>query len=283
MKSNFLSLPSERYLNELRDTADQDYILGRVAIRRELDPQFLWLTHQAAEKYLKLLLIFNDISALKVKHDLEALLDRVLERSDLALGFPAVVAEVVKYLNLRANRYAERSYAVSLQRLCDVDATIWHLRRFCANLRGNSEKRLQLSEERIRADIARHANPVFTERPEEFWLINGYLEGIRRDHKSPLRRYLLWNNLYFRRSRHIRGSFTRAVNSYLVLSPSVVPELRKLVYFSGGGVITAEHIRCALCGTPTLRDGCLTVKGRRPLCPDCIAAIETSIAASRNK
>jgi HEPN domain-containing protein len=277
MRSNFLSWSAERYLNDLRDTADQDYLLGRVAIRRELDTQFLWLSQQAVEKYLKLLLVFNGESALKITHDLEVLFERVLEVPDIPFAFPAVVADVATYLNLRANRYAERSYAVSLRRLCDLDEAVWHLRRFCANVRGNREKRLQLSEEQIRADIARRASVEFSERPEAFWLTNGYLEKIRRNLTSPLRRDLLWKNRCYRPSRRVTGSFTRAVNTYLVLSPTVIPELHMLLHFTGTGVRRVGHIRCALCGKPARASECVRIKGRGRLCPDCIAAIEATI------
>jgi hypothetical protein len=234
MLANFLSLAAERHLNELRDTADQDYLLARIAVRYKLDPQFLWLSHQAVEKYLKLLLIFNGHSAQDVGHDVEALYQQVLAVADLPFGFPPALPGVLIYLALRANRYAEWPYAVSLGRLVDIDQAVWYLRRFCVNLRGNSDRRLQLTDERILADIARRADPRFVRHPASFALTGGYLEDIMRSRTNPLRRHLTWNNLYFSRRRRLDASqsFDRAVNSYLILQPEIISELADRLQFS---------------------------------------------------
>ena len=42
-----------------RDQAERDYIAARQACRAELMPQFLWASHQAIEKYLKGILLYN--------------------------------------------------------------------------------------------------------------------------------------------------------------------------------------------------------------------------------
>lgn len=65
----------ERFVNgfgtqSFRDQADRDYIAARLACRHELFPQFLWSSHQAIEKYLKAILLYNRIKANQVGHDL---------------------------------------------------------------------------------------------------------------------------------------------------------------------------------------------------------------------
>jgi HEPN domain-containing protein len=232
---NWLTLQAERHLDDLRDTADRDYVLARVAIRYGLDPQFLWLAAQAVEKYLKLLLVFNRRDARHLGHNIQTSFQQVTEISDIPFGFSPIVPDVVKYLEVRADRYAERSYAVSLRRLANVDETVWYLRRFCSNLRGNSDRRLQLTPEQIQAEIDRRADEHFVTWPDHFWFTGGFLDAVRRDRSSPLRQHLVWNNLYFSRRRRIAASqsFDRAANSYLVMYPETVSELGELLKITG--------------------------------------------------
>lgn len=65
----------DRHINSFatqsfRDQADRDYIVSRLACRYELFPQFLWSAHQAIEKYLKAILVYNRVKAKNVGHDL---------------------------------------------------------------------------------------------------------------------------------------------------------------------------------------------------------------------
>jgi hypothetical protein len=46
-----------------QDQADKDYIAARSNYRMNLREQFLWSGLQACEKYLKALLLFNNLSA----------------------------------------------------------------------------------------------------------------------------------------------------------------------------------------------------------------------------
>jgi len=46
-----------------RKQADYDYIAARANYRMRLRQQFLWSAHQAVEKYLKAILLFNGKSA----------------------------------------------------------------------------------------------------------------------------------------------------------------------------------------------------------------------------
>lgn len=72
----------EPYINDFanrsfRDFADQDYIMARIAYRKEFDQQFLWCSLQAIEKYLKAILIYNRVSTKGVSHNLVKALSRV--------------------------------------------------------------------------------------------------------------------------------------------------------------------------------------------------------------
>jgi len=61
------------YINDFanrsfRDHADQDYIMARIAYRKEFDQQFRWCSLQALEKYLKAILLYNRVSAKGIGH-----------------------------------------------------------------------------------------------------------------------------------------------------------------------------------------------------------------------
>ena len=60
-------------IRSFRDIADGDYISARLAYKAQLIPQFLWLSLQAFEKYLKCILVLNRIPA-KRGHDLSEIL-----------------------------------------------------------------------------------------------------------------------------------------------------------------------------------------------------------------
>jgi HEPN domain-containing protein len=231
---NSLSYKAELFLLELRSAADQDYILARIAYRWQLDMQFVWLAHQAIEKYLKVLLIFNDRSAKRVGHNLREAWQRLTTVVDVPFRFPDLLPDFIGYLDARYDRYAERPYSVTLDRLVDLDAAVWHLRRFCCNLRGNSEPRLHITREDRKRLLAQLADQAYDSHPYRYILGGGYLEAVRQDHTSSLRAHLLWNNLYFSRRRRtsLKGRPNRAVNSLLVLYPEIVLELRDKLDFS---------------------------------------------------
>ncbi|HCT5171431.1 TPA: HEPN domain-containing protein, partial [Enterobacter cloacae] len=44
-----------------RDMADQDYLSARLCYKHKLNFQFLWLSQQAVEKYIKAILLYNRV------------------------------------------------------------------------------------------------------------------------------------------------------------------------------------------------------------------------------
>jgi HEPN domain-containing protein len=234
MYLNDLSSAAERYLNELRDVADQDYVLARVAFKYGLDDQFLWLSQQAVEKYVKTLLIFHGHSALGFGHGLKKPLAVLATISEVPFGFPKTVSDFAAYLDAYANRYAETLRPVSTDRLVELDTVTWFLRRFCGNLRGNAERRLHVTADAVRAEIARRADVKFLRRPDSFWLTGGYLDQVRRNRRSAERKYLVWNNLCFsRRRRTAVTSYRRgAKNSWLRIYPAIPAELKDRLHFT---------------------------------------------------
>jgi HEPN domain-containing protein len=231
MFANRLSRAAEGHLNALRDAADADYLLARIAFRFELDPSFIWLAQQAVEKYLKLALVFHGGSAAGLLHHLEPAAERLEALDELSFSLPDRGRNLIQYLDRRHDRYAERSYYVSTDRLVDLDACVWLLRKYCSNVRGNREKPLQVSEEFVQAQLKLRAD--FNDIPNNFWLTGGLLDEVRRS-DSPLRRHLRWQNLYFshRKTVTTEPRRHRAVRSSIAAFPRIVAELQDRLVFT---------------------------------------------------
>lgn len=52
-----------------RDVADNDYLSARILFRFGFIQQAYWFSEQAVEKYLKAILLFNEISTKNLGHD----------------------------------------------------------------------------------------------------------------------------------------------------------------------------------------------------------------------
>lgn len=217
-----------------RDVADQDYIMARMAYRFDLPLQFIWLAQQAVEKYLKALLLFNNRSALKLRHNVSTAFRRVKQIRDVPFDFPKETANFMDYLDTRASRYFEFPYGVSTDTLFDLDRTVWFLRRYCDYLRGSMQTGAGKAGSKLQQEIHRRGDRRYIEHPYAFRITGGFLRSVL-DHKtSKLRPFLTWNNAYFARRRGISSSGSRsfAANSDIALTPSLVTELANKVYFS---------------------------------------------------
>ncbi|WMD21555.1 HEPN domain-containing protein [Achromobacter seleniivolatilans] len=146
----------DRYVNafgtqSFRDQADRDYVAARLACRHELFPQFLWSSHQAIEKYLKGILLYNRIKANKVGHDLAQALSLTqslpfeIELSKRSHRFIEHLAEVGEF------RYIDVPYHVYGHILVDLDLAVWEVRRYCQILQ-TFGKPLPLEEQKLLED-----------------------------------------------------------------------------------------------------------------------------------
>lgn len=126
-----------------RDQADRDYIHARLACRSELFPQFLWSSHQALEKYLKAILLYNRIEATRVRHDILGALALTrhlpfkIELSNRSKRFLDHVAD------LGEHRYLDVPYYVHGHVMVDLDLCVWELRRYCQVLNVFGKRSLQ--------------------------------------------------------------------------------------------------------------------------------------------
>jgi HEPN domain-containing protein len=220
-----------------RDVADQDYILARAAFRNDLDLQFIWLSHQAIEKYLKAILVFNRRSAKGFNHDLSAAYRAVLAIDDVPFDFPECVPTFIEYVERHASRYFEFPYYVFGEHLLHLDETIWHLRRWCEYLRGNAQvgEGPQDTVENLPFEIERRRFERWSSQPHKFRVFGGFLEDVldKRRH-GQLRSILVWNNTFFSRRRKVSYHLgrTSAANTLLSMHPDVFEHLEPLIHFS---------------------------------------------------
>lgn len=215
--------------NIFREQADCDYISARMNYRLKLRQQFLWSGHQAIEKYLKAILLFNGKSAryptVPVKnrkefgHDLDLLHKEVSKLS--SIGY-ALVREDEKFLSFLsklggANRYLSTSSYNTSDAIHRLDRLVWKVRRYCQYI---SDRGLGCSEAvpgMRAADIRAINSPAHVERPVGFSLFDGELEKVlKRESTDLARRALIWANLHY-------GTKQRSAVTYRSFSSSEVP------------------------------------------------------------
>lgn len=227
----------ERYVNSFatqsfRDQADRDYVAARLACRFELMPQFLWASHQAVEKYLKAILLYNRINATKVGHNLTKAMNLtkrlpfLIELSSRSRSFLDHLSEYGEF------RYIDVPYHVEGFVLVDLDLLIWELRRYCQVL-DVFGKALPPAEQ-TQLDIAKERLSKSASEPKhKFRLSGGVLEKMLDEKAQPSRSALLWNNLVYgvrTRSSMRAKQHLHAQNPLLYIYPEMLDELLKYVF-----------------------------------------------------
>ncbi|GAB2894427.1 hypothetical protein GCM10027046_24320 [Uliginosibacterium flavum] len=227
----------DRFVNSFgtqsfRDQADRDYVAARLACRYELFPQFLWASHQAIEKYLKAILLYNRVKATKVGHDLALSLSLTetlpfkIQLSSRSRKFIAHLAKVGEF------RYIDIPFHVDGHILVDLDLAVWEIRRYCQVLYVFG-KELPLAEQRLLDAAWSDLVDSETEPRHKFRLQNGLLEKFLEDRKHPSRSALLWHNPCFgvRKRATVRAkNHLSAQNPLLYLYPEMLDELVKYVF-----------------------------------------------------
>jgi len=227
----------ERYVNSFatqsfRDQADRDYIAARLACRFELMPQFLWASHQAVEKYLKAILLYNRIKATKVGHNLTKAMNLTkklpfqIELSSRSRSFLDHLSEYGEF------RYIDVPYHVEGFVLVDLDLLVWELRRYCQVL--DVFGKVLPPAEQAQLDIAKERLLKSSSEPKhKFRLSGGILETMLDEKSHPSRSALLWNNLVYgvRTRSSVRAKqHLHAQNPLLYIYPEMLDELLKYVF-----------------------------------------------------
>ncbi len=220
-------------IRSFRETGDYDYIAARAAYRLRLPTQFLWLSHQAIEKYFKCILLLNRIPAKHVKHDLLKSLELIEKNLSFKVSLNETSRKFIKYLNSQAQcRYLDIPFYIMGIEIAQLDMTVWHIRRYCKNI----DYEIRLPDDRVIKMLEHELSAIeeSEKRPYHlFKVIGGVLENIINDKNHPARRSLVWHNLFFgkrKRNKVTPNTLSYAANSPLYLHPEILDEVLKYVY-----------------------------------------------------
>ncbi|MBV1777438.1 HEPN domain-containing protein [Burkholderiaceae bacterium DAT-1] len=198
-----------------RRQADCDYISARANYRMRLRQQFLWSAHQAVEKYLKAILLFNGRSSrfythagsLKKRefgHDLDALFAEVKKISLFEIGIEPEDEKFLSYLSSQggANRYVSTSAYSSRDAIHKLDRLIWHIRRFCQYIPDRGLFCSEVVPGMQEAFVDSISDPSWIKYPHTFAIMGGELESvINREPQDPARKALVWANIWYGKKR----------------------------------------------------------------------------------
>ncbi|GJM43501.1 MAG: hypothetical protein DHS20C21_03430 [Gemmatimonadota bacterium] len=226
-----------------RDVADRDYIAARSAHRLGLHEPFLWGAAQAVEKYLKAILLFHAVPAERVGHNVKQALTLVQRIECLDLRWPEELPVFVHRLHLMGpNRYLENGYSVESGDLHRLDATVWHVRRYCLPVGVGSAA----SAESVARRVAAINRDLFDRHPERYRIPGGHLEeviALKREDWKPARTALMWRNAYYSRTRLVQIRWrSESRNSPLLLHPEFYPHLKGLVQLPRAYAARSEEL-----------------------------------------
>ncbi len=228
------------YINDFanrsfRDFADQDYIMARIAYRKEFDQQFRWCSLQALEKYLKAILIYNRVSAKGIGHDLVMAVSRVKDISDLSFTLPSSDLEkFIEYISTYGkDRYLSHPTYLRDNALLTLDKTVWCVRRYCYFMRQVIKKDGHVISlfEHNKNEVT---NPYYGTNRHKYKIFNGYIEKVI-EKRLPSYNDLVWKNFFFGRvKKHKIKNFTfrtSSQNPTHSLHPEMFETLSQLVDF----------------------------------------------------
>lgn len=203
-----------------RKQADYDYIAARANYRMHLLQQFLWSAHQAVEKYLKAILLFNGRSARFYKpagqtarrqfgHNLDTLFAEVKNIDLFKIEIRPEDEKFLSYLSSQgANRYLSTSAYNTNDSIHQLDRLVWHIRRYCQYITDRGLGCREAVPGLREAVIRSIATPSKKVTPHSFALFGGELEAvIKRDPKDPARKALVWANLWYGKKKRLRVTY----------------------------------------------------------------------------
>lgn len=219
-----------------RDVADQDYILARAAFKMRLHLQFITLGHQALERYLKAILLYNDISSKGLGHSLSRAYAKVLKLEYLEISMPVEVPAFLERLDQQASRYFEYSFGSTGRTVEALDRAVWHIRRYCKDMHLLERQPDGSFTEELRVDLDRINSPRYASQPHLFRHFFGFLEEVLDGKHAELHPALVWHNAFYSTYRRTLPNFgsSYSANPTLTLHPEAFEYLDGLVSFSKG-------------------------------------------------
>lgn len=149
-------------------TADENYISFRICLINGIDNEMSWQAAHALEKYIKAVLVLNDISVKKISHNICDLYDELTKLAsellpqELEIGSTKVnPIDFIKFLSGNGNpnnRYGVYGYSFSSESMVLMDNLVFSIRRLACNLErqtgsGKTYRQKLLEEPKWRIDI----------------------------------------------------------------------------------------------------------------------------------
>jgi HEPN domain-containing protein len=182
-----------------RAIADEDYISARSNYQLRLREQFFWAALQALEKYLKAILLYNQLTTRGYGHDLIRLYEKVRMIGWLKCSVPPrVQAFLERARALGDNRYMSTDTYVRRENLIELDESVWNIRPYCQFVRVKAGKqRVDLTDHYVRRinERSKYKEP---REYEPFPVGGGFLEEVlSRSAQDPVRRALVRHNRFY--------------------------------------------------------------------------------------
>ncbi|MCB4792792.1 MAG: HEPN domain-containing protein [Elusimicrobia bacterium] len=199
------------------DIADKDYLAARICYRYDLPQEFLWLSLQAIEKYIKAILLYNEQETKSIGHDISKAYDKMKSLKEFSFDIPKDVESFISYLNRYGlDRYFEKPYFLYGEELLSLDRTVWFIRRYCGLFNSKIKKIDGTMVDGLSANLKRIQNPYYLKQPNKF-IHHGYLGHVLNNKRLELRKQLVYKNFYF-------GTYKRKlIKNYKLKSGSGTP------------------------------------------------------------
>ncbi|MGE0714320.1 MAG: HEPN domain-containing protein [Alphaproteobacteria bacterium] len=184
----------------LRDVADQDYVMARIAYRRCFVEAFVWNSSQAIEKCLKVILLYGQRKVRK-NHSIKGLFFDIMAILDIRIEVSQSQRRFLASLEAAAAvRYWDAPSRIEPGALEDLDATYFAIRRYAVGL--EVQQGDVVLQRKMRAAHLRMIPDVEAMRDQLQTGVQGYLERVLRGHAlGAVRADLVWNNQWFKSTK----------------------------------------------------------------------------------
>jgi HEPN domain-containing protein len=117
-----------------RDVADQDYIAARTLFRNDCYDEFLIFSQQCIEKYLKGILLYNNIPN-KSMHSLLKLIEKceTIDHVKINPRSKKFIDQIDGYDHLRYAIYVFGAFSAEREYLIELDYAVMDIRRYCSS------------------------------------------------------------------------------------------------------------------------------------------------------
>lgn len=173
-----------------KDIADEDYISARTLLRNDCRDQFLQLSQQTIEKYLKGILLFHDIKNKNAGHSIKSLMEKC-EKEISHIKFDDKTKKIINDLDgAEHSRYLTYSFSARADYLLELDRAVLILRSLCQS----------------DLDLVKRLSTLEFDKLRKIYsslFFSGRLEDIVKNSKKYSKQYsnLIWKNFYLGKTK----------------------------------------------------------------------------------